>query len=121
MLDVGLIVFLVGSAAGEGAVLLFAVALQIVIDEFGAVIRVQAQQCIGQAAAAHHKRGADGGLAAVEQAVQLYPTGFDVKHVQAVKVLTPCRFAAVRHQVDLHEARLGIRPTAQRSALESPV
>ena len=51
LLDVGLVVLVVGSTAGEGDLLLLAVALQVVVDELAAVVRVQAEQRIGQAAA----------------------------------------------------------------------
>jgi len=47
LLDVGLVILLVRSATGKSDVFLFAQPFELAVDEFGAVIRVQAQQGIG--------------------------------------------------------------------------
>ena len=47
LLDMGLIIFLVGTRTGKGDLLILAIALEQVIDEFGAIIGVNPEQIEG--------------------------------------------------------------------------
>src|SRR6516162_3931014 len=105
LLDVGIVVFLGGPAAGELDLAGRAVIIEMVVDEFGAVVGVQTSQPEGQAGAHVIHGGADRALALAHDGPGLYPTGIDIGEVEGLNKLAIGGVAGMRDEVDLGEAR----------------
>jgi hypothetical protein len=105
-----LIVFLVGTTARKGDLLLLAISHQEVVDELRSVVGVQSQQRKQQACACLDNRHMHGMLAAIAQGQAFGPGRGDVGHGQAVEILAMGTFCTVSHQIDFHKAWYRIIP-----------
>ena len=110
LLDMGTVVLLVGAAAGEGDALALAPGIQVVVDELGAVVAVQAAQGHRQTLADVVDGGADSFLALAPDDLEVDPRGRDIDGAERVEVEALGRGAAVGDQVQFEEAGLGVGP-----------
>ncbi len=113
LLDVGVVVLLVRPTPSELDVELLAVAVQMVVDELGAVVRVDTSQLKGASLANLLKRLHHEGLALAHDSLSLRPTGVDVGQGEGVDELSLGPIPRVRHQIDLREARLAHLPPSR--------
>ncbi len=113
LLDVGLVVLAIRTAAGEGDVLLAAVAQELVVDEGVVIIRVQAAKRDWEAVADLLEGGEDGALAAVRDGAALAPPRGDIDRAQRVRELAGGGQAAVRDEVNFQEAGPDVIPLGE--------
>jgi len=105
LLDMGVVVFLVRPATGELNLAGLAVAEEVVVDEFGAVIGVEAAQREGQRVSDFVHGGADCDLALAHDGAGFAPPGVDVGEVEGLDEVAVGTVAGMGDQVDLGEAR----------------
>ena len=110
LLDVGVVVLLVRPAARELDLLGLAVAVEMVVDELGAVVGVDPPEAEGQDLSDLLQGRLDAGFAATEDGPGLHPRRVDVGHVQRMGELAIGPVAGVGHQVELGEAGGGDVP-----------
>lgn len=113
LFDVGIVVFLVGTGAGEldgRACGPLTEGEQRVVDELGSVVRVNPSQREGEVAfdAAHGVE--DSGLTFAQNGLSFYPARLDVDAIQGVEELSIGACARMRDQIDLEESGLGDLP-----------
>jgi hypothetical protein len=101
LLDVGIVVLLVGTAAGELNPMGLAVAKEVAVDELDTVIGVQALQREGQGRGDLLQGPVDAALALSQGCTSLGPGGGDVGKVQRVDVRAIGSAPAVVDQIDL--------------------
>jgi len=106
LLDVGAVIPSPEAATSEGSLLLEAVAIELLVDEFRATVGVDAQQGEGQALTCPLDGGENVDLGLVADGETLRPAGFDVCDAQSPGMLmaTGDLASAVVDQVDLAEA-----------------
>ena len=105
LLNVRIVVFLVRPTSCELNPPPATVTLQMVVDEFRAVVRINAPQGKWQALPHLLHRRHDPGLALSQHRPRLHPTRVDIGHVQRVNELAITAITRVRHQVHLDKAR----------------
>jgi hypothetical protein len=110
LFDVGVVVFLVGPAAGELNGVGPAVIVEMAVDELRAVIGVDAAQAEGQGLLQLDERRLDAALMLAEDGARLHPRGVDVGDVEGMQELALGRGAGVTDEIDLREARHGDVP-----------
>jgi len=105
LLNVGIVVLLVGPAAGELDLGLSAVFEQMVVEEFAAVIGVQSAQGEGQGLADLLEGLQNAGFASSLHGPGFHPAGEDVGEVEGVKKLALGGRPGMGHQIHFHRAR----------------
>jgi hypothetical protein len=105
LLDMGIVVFLVGAAAGELDRAGFAVPVEVGIDELGAIVRIDPAQREGQGLAEVLQGRPDDGLALPHDGPTLAPAGMDVGEIEGLHKLAVGGVAGVGDQVDFGKAR----------------
>lgn len=98
--------FFVSAAPGEADAALAAVAQEVIVDEFGAVVRIDGQQLKGETLADFLQRIRDAGLALSKDHAGLAPARLDVGQVQRVEEFSRGAGSGVGHQVYLAVAGL---------------
>ena len=96
--------------AGEGALFALDLAVQVVVDEGGIVVRVDATQREGQPLPDDLQRAEDGQLPAIGHSDALRPACRDVGSVQGANVLSADGVTAMGDQVQFQKAWLGVIP-----------
>ena len=104
LLDMGLIIFLVGTRTGEGDLLIQAIVIEQVIDEFGAIIGVNSEQIEGQIWSHGTNRAANRLLAAPAQSNWLGPASTQVSTGQGIQELSGGSVSTMSHQVNFQES-----------------
>jgi hypothetical protein len=107
---VGVVVLLVRAAAGELDPVLVAVAVELGVDELGAVVRVDALQAERQGLADLVEGALHAALALAQDGARFGPGGLDVDDVQGVGELASGRGAAMGDEIELGEAGDGDIP-----------
>src|SRR2546429_660897 len=110
LFDVGVVVLLVGPAAGELDLLGLAVLPEMLVNELRAVVRVDAAQPEGQAGPELLERGLHGRLALAQHRRRLDPGGVDIGEVQRMHELAVPEATAMGDEVNLGEAGGGDIP-----------
>src|SRR5690606_4176498 len=100
LLDVGVVVFFVGSAAGELDAVLFAVPVEVVVDELRAVVRIDGLEWEGKRPAYRVQDIYDALLTLAHDAETLPPSAENVGEVKRVDELTRRVGARMRDQVN---------------------
>ena len=100
LFDVTLIVLSIRTTAREGDLTLPTVPQQVGVDEFAAVVAVQAQKGKGETRTHSLDGGRDLELTLVEESDALGPPGGDIGEGQAVKELALDALATMSHEVD---------------------
>src|SRR5260370_42297006 len=105
LLDMSVVVLLVRTSSRELDLFPFAPSLQMPVDEFRSVVRVQAQQAEGQHPFDLIQGSLHSGLPLPEQGPRLRPSGLNVGDIQRMSELPFGRIPGMRDQVDFREAR----------------
>ena len=105
LLDVGVVVLLVRAAAGELNLERLAVAVEMIVDELGAIVGVNAAQPEGQGLPDLLQGRLDAAFPAAEHGPRFDPRRVDIGHVQRMGELAVGPMAGMGHQVQLREAR----------------
>ena len=115
LLDEAVVIFVIGPAAGKGDLLIHTVAVELVVDELGAIIGVQAKQWKGELRADVLEGLEDMDLGLIFQRSHLHPGRGDIGEVERLTVLTKTGSPIVRDQVGLAEARACVVPVGECS------
>ena len=107
LLDVGVVVFAVGPAAGEGDAALVEMAVQRPVEELAAVVGVKTLHREGQDIFRVGKLGQNPGCALVPDRAVFRPAAGRIGHGQAVNEVPRRGVAAVGHRVGFQVSRLG--------------
>ena len=110
LLDVTAIVLLVGTRAGEGDLLLTAVVVEVLVDEFAAVVRVDTEEGEGKTASDPMYAGLYTHLSFPPHRLALRPASIDVYRAYRVQVKALSTFTAVRYQVYFYKPGLVLLP-----------
>ncbi len=110
LLDVGVVILLVRAPARELDLLGLTVPIEMVVDELGAVVRVDPPEAEGEDLSNLLQGRLDAGFAATEDGAGFHPGRVDVGHVQRMGELAIGPVAGVGHQVELGEAGGGHVP-----------
>ena len=113
LFDMGLIVFLVGTRTCEGDLLIQAIVIEQVIDEFGAIIGVNSKQIEGQIWPHGSDRAANRLLAAPTQSNWLSPASTQVGAGQGVQEWSYGRVSTMCHQVYFQKAGFVFVPVSK--------
>ncbi len=108
-----LIVLLVGATACERDFLAPTIAIQVMIDELSAVIRVEAKDGHRQQRAGVGDCRADCLLAPIGERKAFRPLGGDVGEHEAVQILAARAFPAMRDQIDFEETGAVVVPVGE--------
>src|SRR5260370_1355149 len=104
LLDMRVVVLLVRTSSRELDLLPLAPSLQMPVDEFRSVIRVQAQKTEGQHPFDLIQGLLHSGLPLPQQSPRLRPGSLNVGDVQRIAELTFARIPGMRDQIDFREA-----------------
>src|SRR5882724_12008848 len=104
LLDVSVVVLLVRTSSRELDLLPFAPSLQMPVDKFRSVVRVQAQELERQHPCDLIQGLQDSGLSLPQQRPRLRPGGLNVGDVQRIAELSFTRIPGMRDQIDFREA-----------------
>ena len=113
LFDEAVVVFLVGTAPGEGDRLALAVADELEVDELRAIIAVQPEQGEREPAADLLQGGKDMALGLVGHHRHLGPAGGHIGQGEREGVLAKGRAAVVGHQIDFTEAGPQVAPVGK--------
>jgi hypothetical protein len=110
LLDVRVVVFLIGTPARELNALRLAVAVQMRVDEFGPVVRIDAAQSKRQLALQDRDPFLHPDLAFPQDGTGFHPGGVNVRHVERLRKIPVGALPGVTDQVHFGESRLGHVP-----------
>jgi len=113
LLDVAVVVFVIGPAAGKGDLLLETVPVELIIDELTAVVRVQAEQPEGEVALDLLESVEDIGLGLIFQGFHLHPCRGDIGEGEGLGVLAKACSPVVGNEVRFAEAWTCVVPVGE--------
>src|SRR5271169_3042702 len=103
LLDMSVVVLLVRTSSRELDLLPVAPGLQMPVDEFRSVVRVQAQKPEGQHPFNLVQGLLDSGLSLPQQSPRLCPGGLHVGDVQRIAEVSIARISGMRDQIDFRK------------------
>jgi len=114
---VGVIVFVIGSASGEldGVFSVGEMSEEVMVEEFGAVIAIEAEQGEGQRLFDIFDLFQYTGLSLSPDGPLFRPAGGDVHAVDGIGEHTRYGFTAMGHRIGLKEAGAGFVPLVSRN------
>jgi hypothetical protein len=112
LFDVGVIVFVVGSASGEldGLFSLGKVSQEVVIEEFGSVVTIETEQWEGQGSFDIFDLFQDVGFSLTPEGALFGPAGGDIHAVEGVGEGAREGFSAMGDGISFEEAGVGLVP-----------
>ena len=104
LFHVCLVILFVRPRPGEGNLLFLAVAVEVVVDESGIIIRVDTQERKRQSLTQEYYACRDLALATIGQGQAFSPAGGHVHSGEGIDIFAVSRITTVGDKVDLHEA-----------------
>ena len=106
LFDMSIVVFFVRPRASEAEFVFFAVAEEMLVDKFGAIVGINGNEDKGHGPADFIERRRNAALALAEHDTALDPLGEDVSDSEGVGKFSGSRRSTVTDQIDFNEAGL---------------